>query len=83
MPTIEVWKNEQRFGTCQGCGAKLTWAKTVKSNRWMPLTGRPMVMSTHATHDGREIQVIDSKDSHFATCPDADKFHRRTKKGSD
>lgn len=77
MALIEIWKDSLQDGLCRGCGARMTWGRTVKHDKRMPLTGRPQPLSEHVTHDGRAIQIFDSRDSHFATCPEADKFRKK------
>jgi hypothetical protein len=77
MLTTEIWRHTRSSGTCRGCGAAITWAEVVKTHKWMPFTGTPLSLRVHETEDGRTIEVVDLGQSHFATCPDAEKFRKK------
>lgn len=76
MALIEIWEKPLGVGICRGCGAKLTWAETLKGKR-MPFTGRITILRSHEHDSGRMIAVVDGAHSHFVTCPEADKFRKK------
>lgn len=75
--TTEIWEASRESGTCRGCGAPITWAKVVKSKKWMPFTGRVDPIRQYQHDSGRMIDVVDLTRSHFATCPAADTFRKK------
>ena len=60
---------------CRGCGAAIEWVATNRGRR-MPIDQPLRVLRTHEANDGRLWVVIDSAQSHFATCPEAATFKR-------
>ena len=42
----------------------------------MPLTGHPVALSTENI-DGDAIETVRSSDSHFATCPHAERWSKK------
>lgn len=81
---------EMKKGNCRSCGAPILWHRTNKG-KWMPLdpdlqeasdldAGSIIVTEEGACiriKDGESYEDIEGYQSHFSTCPDADK-HRRT-----
>lgn len=73
------------MASCRSCGAPIEWAKWADSGKAVPLDVEPAVNGNLAmvagkvhrfTYEdfklGRERRV-----SHFATCPDADKWRSK------
>jgi hypothetical protein len=63
---------------CKSCGAEIKWVKIKISGNSMPVDARPEVkVKVTTTKDGRHLgELIPVYTSHFATCPDADKFRK-------
>lgn len=57
-------------GTCRGCGELIEWFLTPNGKR-MPVSRK--IVGSLAEGNRREIL-----ESHFASCPDADRFRKRT-----
>lgn len=78
--TATVFADEINKARCTGpsCGAAVTWAKFVKSGKKCPFDELVILRSGTDEASGRPTHVIDLERSHYATCPDADRF--RTKK---
>lgn len=74
------------MSTCSTCGAPITWARTEKGDKSIPLDPAPAANGNLVLGDGgvrAHLPLFDPPDipryvSHFATCPDADQ-HRRTR----
>jgi len=83
---IEIYADTRRPGVCRSCSAPIEWATVVKSGRAMPFNPPidPVRIQPPLYGAEREVQVVDSTitSSHFATCPDAADWRRRTGKGS-
>lgn len=54
---------------CWGCGTLIKWLKT-KKGKAMPVELSEKVIVTEAG------EVVRGYESHFATCPEADRFRR-------
>ena len=78
-----------RYSTCRACGARILWLKTTKGKN---IPCDPGVIRFHAaggpetfvTVDGKVERGQRQKDgaawgyiSHFATCPQADRFRKK------
>lgn len=76
---IEVYQDTADRRRCRSCDAALTFYQVVESGRRMPFDGAPVFVSTRTDERGRKIATIDTEKSksHFATCPDADRYRRR------
>lgn len=61
---------------CQSCSAPITWARTYPNDKPMPLNGEPVALKTETDLILGTIEYIASSDSHFATCPDSQKWSR-------
>ena len=59
---------------CKSCGAGIIWAETPKGSR-MPMDAEP-VTSGFTIEKGKLVRVH-LYESHFATCPNADKHRRK------
>lgn len=77
MAILEVWDDTKGRGACRSCGASLTWFALVSSGKRHPFDGNPVYLRTsHDESTRRLIGELDSKDSHFATCPDSKQWSR-------
>lgn len=56
-------------GTCRSCGAAVVWFKT-DAGKNMPVDAATVLPEDLVLELPRHV-------SHFATCPDADKFRRK------
>lgn len=66
---------------CKSCGKKIMWVKT-EEGRNMPIDYDPEL--EHLFADGHPVEFdYDSMVSHFATCPEADKWRKNKKGGED
>jgi hypothetical protein len=63
-------------GTCRSCHAPITWYELI-SGRRHPVNAGAVILQTQHDDAGQLVGTIDSSDSHFATCPDAQKWSRR------
>jgi hypothetical protein len=54
---------------CRSCGAEIVWLKTIN--------GKNMPVDAETFEDGDELFEPKRHTSHFATCPDAEKFRRK------
>lgn len=61
-------------GRCSSCGADIVWHRT-SSGRPMPCN--PAILSLTTPNGDVEVGRV----SHFATCPNAGKHRRRTRRG--
>lgn len=79
MAWIEIWRDSKGAGTCRSCHAEIEWAEVVKSGRRMPFDGRIVaVLTKRDPATGRQIEVVDTAvtTSHFASCPQRDKWRK-------
>jgi hypothetical protein len=77
MRPIAIVAASRRLGQCRSCRAELEWATLAKSSKAMPFNA-PIVTLPVLVSDGPVAWVdMDRTTSHFATCPDAEKFRRR------
>lgn len=63
------------MSSCRGCGKAIEWGVTEEGKR-IPLDPTPPVYSILSTQPG-DLKVARNHEamvSHFATCPDANKF---------
>lgn len=68
-----------RDGRCRSCGAAIVWGKTA-NGKAMPLDAKPerlFVLKSADDPDCQDVVQVPTYRSHFATCPDADKFRRK------
>ncbi len=75
---VRVWDDTKGPGTCRSCQAPLTWFTTVAGKK-IPFNRDPVPRKSEH-QDGRLVLFLGSDDVHWATCPDAERFRRRTAK---
>lgn len=63
-------EREIRISECRSCKADIVWLKT-QSGKNIPVNVEDIV------DNGAEIFDPDTMTSHFATCPDADKWRKK------
>lgn len=79
MAILKVFDDTRNIGVCRSCQAQVTWCELTSGKR-MPFDGHPTYVKTeHEPETRRLVGHIDStiNQSHFATCPDADRWRRR------
>ena len=79
MAIIGIFQDSKGRGECRSCHARITWAETLKGKR-MPFDGELVIVRMEGNPiDGRVVEYLDTDitPSHFATCPDAQKWRRR------
>jgi len=76
-PTIEIFQDSRERAQCRGCQAAIEWATIVATGRRMCFNSIRIV-EKKLLPDGRIVAVVDRSLNHWATCPDADRFRRRT-----
>lgn len=59
-----------RVSACRSCGAQVVWMEN-------PKTGKKMPVNAETVEKGDEHLDLGHQTSHFATCPQADKWRRR------
>ena len=68
------------MSTCTGCGAAIRWTLTASGKR-MPVDAKPekriVLDDVRLGDDPPTARVVDTYVSHFATCPDRDRFRKR------
>lgn len=65
--------------TCKGCGAPIEWVLTTGGKK-MPVDPEPItvVLQVGKAVEGAEaFRVVTGRQSHFASCPNADAFRKR------
>lgn len=80
---------DSNFGTCRACGYRIRWIRT-KNGKSMPCNAQAVRFTpgggpeTFVTEDGKVERGRRRQDgektgyiSHFATCPEADRFRKR------
>jgi hypothetical protein len=75
--TILVWADTVKVARCrsEACGARIFFAETVATGRTTPFTGEPVPLRTSRdAESGRNMYEFDYEDSHFRSCPDAERF---------
>ena len=79
MTLIEVWADSRGKSRCRGCGASITWTEVVATGKKMPFSGEPVALRTrHDKATRKLVEEIDLAENHWASCPDANQFRRRT-----
>jgi hypothetical protein len=80
MAILKIYADSKGPGKCRSCGASITWAEMVSSGKRMPFDGEIVAVKTEQPGIGeRQIEHVDTTVnlSHFATCPDSEKWRRR------
>lgn len=85
-------RSAQNFGTCRGCGRQILWTRT-KGGKSMPCDPELIRFNvcggneTFVTADGEVKRGMRRRDgeregyiSHFATCPEGDRFRKGAQK---
>jgi hypothetical protein len=62
-------EHERRITRCRSCHAKIIWFKTA--------AGKNMPVDADTVEPGDDELDLDRHQSHFASCPDANKFRKR------
>jgi len=62
---------------CKACGAEIKWVN-VASGKAMPCNVKPLTVVVPKTGE-----VVRAYESHFPTCPEADKFRNKKKRGGE
>lgn len=80
MPILKIYQDSKGRGTCRSCGAAIEWAELTSGKRHPFDAPIVVVRSQGSVLEGRVIEHIDTavSASHFATCPDANDWRRRT-----
>ena len=79
MPILKIWRDSRGRAECRSCHAPIEWAELITGKR-IPFDAPIVAVRTHHTGIGeRVIEDVDTEItySHFATCPDADRWRRR------
>lgn len=63
-----------KWGYCRACMARIEWVTTVAKRKRMPIDWPLVPLDTFEGPRGEQITTVDTKQSHFATCPYADEF---------
>jgi hypothetical protein len=78
--TAKIWADTLRRESCSyvRCAQVLYFAQLIKTQRWIPFTGRPTPLAQEQEIQTlRQIWTVDLAQSHFATCIGAQSFRRR------
>lgn len=73
------------MATCKGCGKEIVWGLTGDGKK-IPLDPKPPVYSFIGDGDEHSVPVIRHRGAmvtHFATCPEANRFSGSKKKGGE
>lgn len=81
MAVFVIDPSSTKNGTCTACGAALVWARLVTTHTWHPFDAATVKAAPAAldlfdqAQQSRRVEAV----SHFATCPNADRFRRGTR----
>lgn len=70
------------MSACKGCGAEITFAKHIVTNRNVPLERVKLPRGLYNLMPGGMVQPVDGIElyvSHFTTCPKANDFSGKNK----
>lgn len=78
MRTIEIYADTRGKSQCRSCSARIEWAEVVASGKRMPFDDEIVAVSSRLDTAHRLIETVDLEvtTSHFATCPDAQKWRK-------
>lgn len=76
MTLIRLILPKTNTSVCRSCGAQMDWYATPKGKA-MPMNAGVVHLRTTGGGPEPEIGEFDSKDSHFATCPQAKTWSKR------
>ena len=79
MADIHIFSNTKYDAKCSSCKAPMTFAQHVVTHKRIPFNAPIVATRSYIDEQGRAIEVVDSAvtTSHFASCPDAQKFRRK------
>jgi hypothetical protein len=76
--TARIWADSRGAARCRACQAPIVWAELVTSGKRMPFNAPLVALETQVDRAAHRTQeLVDLGESHFATCPQADRFRRR------
>jgi len=64
------------MANCRSCGAEIIWGIHPVSGKRIPLNAKPEKRFIQEDHQ-QVFSLVDTYQTHFATCPDADKFRKK------
>ena len=69
-----------RSGRCRSCSASIVWVKNLEKDKWH-ICNPPvkMFVRQRSPNFGEYFKLDDVYESHFSTCPDADKWRKHLK----
>lgn len=73
---VKVFEDSRGPGTCRGCAAALDWYDTVAGKHMPVNSGAVPVRSEQDEATWRVVAVFDAADTHWATCPDRQRFKK-------
>lgn len=74
---VAVFADTFGSGRCRSCDAKIAWYTTTLGKA-MPFDGEPVARKSEYSFDGTRLVLhLSAEDSHWTTCPDANKFKSR------
>lgn len=68
------------IGRCTGCGRSIEWCTTPAGKR-MPVNHPLVFDEVHARLDGSEVTFVHSDRTHWATCPERERFSAKQRGG--
>lgn len=74
-PRVKLLAGSLGRSACRDCGALIEWRETPAGKR-MPLNADVVPVLTEHDTSRRLIEIFDSSDTHWATCPGAARFKR-------
>jgi hypothetical protein len=75
IDVVRATPPELRRCRARECARLIEWVTTTNGKR-MPIDAPLVVESVHERLDGATLTTIDTKYSHFATCPAASQFRK-------
>jgi hypothetical protein len=77
---VTVWRDSRGSGLCRACHAPLAWFRTVLADKAIPFNAHPVEFRTYQdVESGRQVLELSASDAHWATCPQASRFRKRTR----
>lgn len=77
MKTIRLKLPKTNTGHCRSCGAIIDWY-TTERDRGMPMNAGAVHLRTTGGGPAPELGEFDAADAHWATCPNAADFKKRS-----
>lgn len=76
---IRLYEDTRMPGACRSCQAPLDWYRTL-TDKAMPMNRGAVPRKSENDQDTkRVVAFFAASDSHWATCPDAAKFGRKSR----